>query len=157
MLDDSILDKLSAKIKKIRNIEKFDDIKILIDTDNKLADEVTLKNVVTLMQWYVMHYKMQWYVLSTNAFRRAINSIELCDKIVSEECLTLIFIPDWFVTNKMLQKLDDVLFLGIVFNDVDSDIVTFFSHGMGLVTTANINLEDDHCDKYCFIVTNGLV
>ena len=81
----------------------------------------------------------------------------MCDKIVSEECLTLIFIPDWFVTNKMLQKLDDVLFLGIVFNDVDSDIVTFFSHGMGLVTTANINLEDDHCDKYCFIVTNGLV
>ena len=59
MLDDSILDKLSAKIKEIRNIEKFDDIKILIDTDNKLADEVTLKNVVTLMQWYVMHYKMQ--------------------------------------------------------------------------------------------------
>ena len=43
------LDKLLDKIKKIIDIEKFDYAKILIDTDDKLPDDITLKNVVTLI------------------------------------------------------------------------------------------------------------
>ena len=36
-------------MEKIVGIEKFDDTKILIDIDNKLPDDITLKNVVVLM------------------------------------------------------------------------------------------------------------
>ena len=43
-----MLDRLLDKIKMIIGIEKFGNTKILIDTDDKLADEVTLKNVVIL-------------------------------------------------------------------------------------------------------------
>ena len=37
------------RIKMIRGIEKIDNTKILIEADNKLADEVKLKNVVVLI------------------------------------------------------------------------------------------------------------
>ena len=47
------LDKLLDKIKKIIDIEKFDYAKILIDTDDKLPDDITLKNVVTLIAFVV--------------------------------------------------------------------------------------------------------
>ena len=46
---DNVLDKVLHKIKKIIEIEKFDDSKILIDTDDKLSDDVTLKYVVKLV------------------------------------------------------------------------------------------------------------
>ena len=36
-------------MEKIIGIEKFDDTKILIDIDDKLPDDITLKNVVVLM------------------------------------------------------------------------------------------------------------
>ena len=36
LVDDYMLDKVLVKIKKIMGIEKFDDTKILIDTDDKL-------------------------------------------------------------------------------------------------------------------------
>ena len=49
MFDDYILDKVLDNIKKIKSIEKFDDTKILIDTDDKLLDDITLKNVLILM------------------------------------------------------------------------------------------------------------
>ena len=48
MLDDYTLDKVLEKTKKI-GIEKLDDTKILIDTDHKLLDYITLKNAVILM------------------------------------------------------------------------------------------------------------
>ena len=48
MIDDNILVKVLGKV-KIINIEKFDDTKILIDTDDKLPDDITLKNVVILI------------------------------------------------------------------------------------------------------------
>ena len=38
MVDGSILDKISDKIKKITGIEKFNNTKILIDADDKLPD-----------------------------------------------------------------------------------------------------------------------
>ena len=37
------------KIKMIINIEIFNDTKILIDTDDRLADEITLKNIMILI------------------------------------------------------------------------------------------------------------
>ena len=43
-----MLDKVLDKIKEIVDIEKFDNTKILIDT-NKLPDGITIKNVLILM------------------------------------------------------------------------------------------------------------
>ena len=42
VVDDNTLDKVLDQIKRI-DIEKFDDTKILTDTDDKLLDDVTLK------------------------------------------------------------------------------------------------------------------
>ena len=72
---------------------------------------------------------------------------EMCDKAVDAFLSTLKFVPDWFVENEMLGKLENVLFS----NDdtdldvIDSDIVTFFSHVIGLnnIDLNNINLDDD--------------
>ena len=44
-----MLDKVSGKIKEIIGTEEFHNTKILIDTDDKLPDDITLKNVVILM------------------------------------------------------------------------------------------------------------
>ena len=44
-----MLDNVLDKIKEIIGIEKFDDTKILIDTDGKLPNDITLKNVVLLI------------------------------------------------------------------------------------------------------------
>ena len=49
ILDINILDKVLVKIKIRIGIGKFDDTKKLIDTDNKLADKITLKNIVILI------------------------------------------------------------------------------------------------------------
>ena len=49
MLDDFMLDKDLNKIKMIINIEKFDDAKILIGTDDKLSGNVTIKNVILII------------------------------------------------------------------------------------------------------------
>ena len=60
-------------------------------------------------------------------------------------------VPDWFVTNKMLEKLNNVVFPDddLDLDDVDSDTVTFFSDGMGFVTIGiiDINLHDNNIDK----------
>ena len=37
------------KIKEITVIKKFDDTKILIETDNKFPDKITFRNIVKLM------------------------------------------------------------------------------------------------------------
>ena len=49
MADNYMLDKVLDKVKMVTGIEKFDDVKILIDTDDKLANKVTLKNVLILI------------------------------------------------------------------------------------------------------------
>ena len=59
---------------------------------------------------------------------------------------TLIFVPDWFATNKILEILDNVFF-----NDhADSDNVMPFSDDMGLVNVDvnnvslnNVNFDND--------------
>ena len=49
MIDDYVLDKVLEKIEEIIGNEKFGDSKKLIDTDDKLLNDITLKVVVTLM------------------------------------------------------------------------------------------------------------
>ena len=59
------------------------------------------------------------------------------------------FIPaDWFATNEMLKKLNNVALSNddIDLEDRKSDIVTFFSDSMDLTTTdlTNINLDENY-------------
>ena len=49
MTDDFVLDKVLFKIKDIICIGKFKNTKRLIDTNNKLPDNITFKNVMILM------------------------------------------------------------------------------------------------------------
>ena len=49
MVHDYMLAKVLDMIKKIIGIEKFDNTKILIDTDDKLPGDITLKNDVILI------------------------------------------------------------------------------------------------------------
>lgn len=44
-----MVDKLLDNIKEIIAIEKFDETKILINMDNQLSDQITLKRVVILL------------------------------------------------------------------------------------------------------------
>ena len=48
MVNDYILDKKLNKIKKTIGIKKFDDLKVLIDTNGKLPDNITFKNCLIL-------------------------------------------------------------------------------------------------------------
>ena len=62
---------------------------------------------------------------------------------------TLQFIPaDWFATNEMLEKLNNVALSNddIDLEDRNSNIVTFFSDSMDLNTTdlTTINLDEDY-------------
>ena len=52
---------------------------------------------------------------------------EMSDKAVDAYMLALKFVSDWFVTNKMLEKLDGAVFstADIVFRDVNPNIATF--------------------------------
>ena len=47
----------------------------------------------------------------------------MCDRVVDPSLLALKFVPDWFVTNKMIKKLDSTVFSDnyLVFGDSDSD------------------------------------
>ena len=45
----NILGKVLGKIEMVKDREKFDDAKILVDTDDKMLDEVTLKNILILI------------------------------------------------------------------------------------------------------------
>lgn len=46
---ENMLDKVLGKIKEIIGTEKFDDTKILVDTEDKLPDDITLKSVVIMI------------------------------------------------------------------------------------------------------------
>ena len=66
----------------------------------------------------------------------------MCDKAVNSHLLALKFFPDWFVRSKMIEKLDSTVFSNddILFCDLDSDFVTFFSNDIGVnsITLDNI-------------------
>ena len=49
MVDDYMLDKVLNKIKEVIDITKFADPKILIEKDDKLPDDITIKNAVILI------------------------------------------------------------------------------------------------------------
>lgn len=49
MLNDFMLDEVLEKIRMIISIEKFDETKILINMDDQLSDQITLKRVVILL------------------------------------------------------------------------------------------------------------
>ena len=53
MVNDYMLNKVLDKIKETIDIVKFDDTKILIDTDDKLPDYITFKNVVILITYVI--------------------------------------------------------------------------------------------------------
>ena len=43
MVDGCMINKVLSKVKEVTGIEKFDNNEILIDTDDKLPDDITLK------------------------------------------------------------------------------------------------------------------
>ena len=53
MVDSYVQDKVLDNVKWIISIEKFDDTKILIDTDYKLPDDITLGKVVILTTYVI--------------------------------------------------------------------------------------------------------
>ena len=79
------------------------------------------------------------------------NIQEISDKAVDACVPALKFVPDWFNTNEMLEKLGNVVLSNgdIDLDDIDCDTVTFFSDGIGLVTIEfnNINLDDYNFDE----------
>ena len=71
----------------------------------------------------------------------------MCDKAVDFYLLALKGVPDCFVISEFIEKLDDAVFSNddLVFGDINSDIVTFFSNDIGLNSlnlNSNINLND---------------
>ena len=64
---------------------------------------------------------------------------------------TFRFVPDSFVTSKMIKKLDDYLFSNndIIFVNEVSNYVTLFSNEMGILSVdlSNINLDDVNFDE----------
>ena len=68
------------------------------------------------------------------------------DKVVDDFLPALKFIPNWFVTSKMIKKLHNTLFTddGMLFFDGDSVSVTFFGDELGILSVDinNINLDD---------------
>ena len=61
------------------------------------------------------------------------------------------FVPDWFVTNKLLEKIDDLVLSN---NDIDlevinSDIATVLSdtRRLFIIELTHINLDDNNFDE----------
>ena len=76
---------------------------------------------------------------------------EMCYEVVDVWCQYKHFLPDWFVTNKMLKELDNAAFCSndMVFVDADSNFVTFFRDVIDLnsINIDNMNLHDDNFDE----------
>ena len=85
---------------------------------------------------------------------------EIYDKAVDSYLPTLKFVSDWFVTSKMVQKLDNAVFSNdnLVIGDIDSDIITFFSNYINLnsINLSNINLDDNNFDGYDLVTINQI-
>ena len=60
---------------------------------------------------------------------------KMCDKAVDNALPVSKFVPDWFVTNRTFENVDNVVFSNNVtdLDDIDSDAVTFFSDGVVLL------------------------
>ena len=63
-------------------------------------------------------------------------------KAINFYLLVLTFVSDWFVTRKMIEKLDNILFsnVDVVFGDVGNDT------GLSSANLNIVNLDDDNFD-----------
>ena len=76
-----------------------------------------------------------------------------CDEAINSHLLILKLVPDWFIINNMIEKLDNSVFSNydVIFGVLDYDLVTFFSNDIGLnsINLNNVDLADDNfedCD-----------
>ena len=76
---------------------------------------------------------------------------KISDKAVDNFLPALKFLPEWFLTSKMIKKLDDALFANdyIIFINEDFNNVTFFGGEMSIlrVDLYKINLDDVNFDE----------
>ena len=82
------------------------------------------------------------------------------DKAVGALLPALKFKSDYFVANKVLEKLDVVFSNdGIFFVDVYFDAVTFFNDDMdhNTISLNNINFDDNSFDEVDFEISNKLL
>ena len=63
MVVDYMVDKVLDKIKEKIGIGKFDDTKILINTDDKSPGGITLKRIVMLMKCAMEDYIFKSYII----------------------------------------------------------------------------------------------
>ena len=61
LAEDYMLYRILDKIKEIIGIAKFDDTKILIDTDDKLSDNITLKSVLILITCNMVNFIQKYF------------------------------------------------------------------------------------------------
>ena len=75
---------------------------------------------------------------------------KMCDEAVDDFLPTLNFVPDWFVTSKMIKKLFTALYAdeNILNFDEDFGNVVFNCNEMGIlnIDLNCINLDDNHFD-----------
>ena len=94
----------------------------------KMCDKAVLEDLFILKYCHV-RYKTQ----------------KLCDIAVNDFLPELKLVPDWFVSNKMLEKLHTTLFADddIAFFHEDSGSVTHFSNKVDILSVnfKNINLD----------------
>ena len=65
------------------------------------------------------------------------------NKAVDFHMITLKFVPDRFLTNRVLEKLNNLYFLRVIYiyiHVVDSDIIKFLGSNMGFNNTNFITL-----------------
>ena len=78
-------------------------------------------------------------------------SQEMRDKAVHSYVLTLRFVPDQFVKNKMLEKLDNSIFSNgdLFFHEVDPKTFTILSNDMSFncIDLNNIDLDHGNFDE----------
>ena len=74
---------------------------------------------------------------------------EIFDKAVSACLPPLKFFSYWFVTNKILENIDNVVLFNDDTDDRDSDIILFSSNDIDLVTIGlnNVNFDGDNFDE----------
>ena len=72
MVNDYMRDKVLIKIKETIGIVKFDNAKILIDTDNKLPGYITSKNVVISKVQSCKLYNNKYMIASTQTTKTEI-------------------------------------------------------------------------------------
>ena len=75
----------------------------------------------------------------------------MCDKALDLNWITFKFIPDWFATNKMLEKFDKFIPSNgdKFFHDEDSNTITFLNNDMTFNTNDfnSINLDHGNCEE----------